>query len=259
MSGAAVFDLDNTLVRGSCLFHFGVSMVRHRLVNPVHLIPFALTEFRYVHRRQEAAGVPDRIARCTLGLARGQRQQDLVALAANFVQQRLDRYLVTEIADLAVQMRHQGIKVYLATASPQELAEAVAARLGLTGAVGSVGEVVDGRYTGVLASPVAHGVVKALRVAELLATHGHDPAKCWAFSDSVNDLPLLTLVGRPVAVGPDRHLRRVAEQNGWPVLGGAASNGSDDPYGDVTSGKVVATSAASGRAWTATAAIQPSR
>ncbi len=254
MTRAAVFDLDNTLVRGSCLFHFGLDMVRHRLVNPVRLLPFTLTEFRYVHRRQEAAGVPERIARCTLGLARGQRQQDLVALAQNFVQRRLDRFLVAEIADLAGRMRRRGIDAYVATACPQELAEAVAMRLGLSGAVGTVGEVVDGRYTGALTSPIAHGAMKAVRVAELLRSKGHDPQQCWAFSDSVNDLPLLALVGHPVAVAPDRHLRRVAEQNGWPVLGGEVPR-----HGDMMSGKVVATSAASGKAWTAAAATQPPR
>lgn len=223
MTDAAVFDLDNTLVRGSCLFHFGMSMVRHRMVNPTHLVPFTITEFRYVHGRQEAAGVPDRIARCTLRLAQGRRQEHLVALAEEFVDRRLERFLVTEIADIARQMRGRGTEVFVATASPQELADAVAARLGLSGAIGTVGEVVKGRYTGALASPIAHGAMKARRVAELLRIHGHDPQQTWAFSDSVNDLPLLTLVGRPVAVAPDRHLRRLAEQNGWPVLGGAST------------------------------------
>lgn len=229
MSSAAVFDLDNTLVRGSFLFRFGVEMARRGILNPAHLLPFALTEFRYARRRQEQAGIPERIARCTLRLARGRYQQHLIELADEFTRKRLDRFAVRQIATLARSMQGQGISVYLATASPQELAQCVSDRLGLSGAIGTVGEVVDGRYTGRLSSPIAHGAVKALRVAELLAARDHDARTSWAFSDSVNDLPLLTLVGRPVAVGPDRHLSKVAQQNGWPVLLGQAEDDSPLP------------------------------
>jgi len=277
MSSAAVFDLDNTLVRGSFLFHFGVEMVRRGILNPVHVLPFALTEFRYARRRQESAGIPERIARCTLRLARDRQQQHLIELADEFTRKRLDRFQMLQIATLARSMQGQGISVYLATASPQELAQCVSDRLGLSGAIGTVGEVVDGRYTGRLGSPIAHGAMKALRVAELLDDRGHDPRTCWAFSDSVNDLPLLTLVGQPVAVGPDRHLRKVAEQNGWPVLLGQAEDDSPLPGWELiapalaqlrsasgleitaTRGRVVATRAARGSDWTAVAAIHPCR
>lgn len=218
MAGAAVFDLDNTLVRGSFLFHFGAGLVRRGVLHPRHLLPFALAECRYARGRQEQAGMPERIARCTLGLARGWEQAHLADLAMAFTQRSLDRFVITGVADLAQRICQAGIPVFIATASPQELAQAVAARLHLTGAIGTQGEVVDGRYTGRLDSPIAHGAMKAHRVASMLESHDLDPRDSWAFTDSVNDLPLLTLVGHPVAVKPDPHLRRIAGQNGWGVL-----------------------------------------
>lgn len=251
---AAVFDLDNTLVRGSFLFHFGVQLMRDGLVSPRHLAPFLVTEFRYVHGRQERDTVPERIARCTLRLARGRSQSHIAQLADDFTRRRLNRFLLPHVADVARRLQREGVTVLLATASPQELAESVAARLGLSGAIGTVGEVRDGRYTGRLASPIAHGSTKALRVSKALHARGCDPLASWAFSDSVNDLPLLSSVGHPVAVRPDRHLRRIAEQNNWPVIEEASTD-----YCEAMSGKVVATSAASGKAWTAAAATQPPR
>ena len=218
MSGAAVFDLDNTLVRGSFLFHFGAGLVRTGVLHPRHLLPFALAECRYARRREEQAGMPERIARCTLGLARGRQQQHLADLALAFANRSFDRFAIPGVADLAQRIRRSGMPVFIATASPQELAQAVVTRLGLTGAIGTQGEVVDGRYTGRLSAPIAHGAMKAERVAAVLHAHGIDLRETWAFSDSVNDLPLLTLVGHPIAVKPDPHLQRIAGQNGWGIL-----------------------------------------
>jgi len=224
MAGAAVFDLDNTLVRGSFLFHFGAGLMRAGVLHPRHLLPFALAEGRYARRRQEESGLPERIARCTLELARGRQQHQLAQLAHAFTQRSFDRFVMASVAEVAQRFGRAGVPVFIATASPQELAQAVSVRLGLTGAIGTVGEVVDGSYTGRLASPIAHGAMKAHRVAAVLGEQGIDPSQTWAFTDSVNDLPLLSMVGHPVAVRPDPHLRRIAVQNGWGILMDDASD-----------------------------------
>jgi phosphoserine phosphatase len=88
----------------------------------------------------------------------------------------------------------------------------------MTGALGTVSETVDGIYTGRLEQPIAHGAEKAVRVRELLAGIGAEPEQCWAFSDSVNDLPMLAMMGHPVAVNPDRALMQIAQQNDWQVI-----------------------------------------
>jgi phosphoserine phosphatase len=103
------------------------------------------------------------------------------------------------------------------TATPVGLATIIAQRLKLTGALGTVAETASGRYTGRLVGEVLHGAAKARAVAELAAREGLDLSRCAAYSDSINDIPLLSLVGRPVAVNPDSALRSEARSRGWEI------------------------------------------
>jgi HAD superfamily hydrolase (TIGR01490 family) len=115
--------------------------------------------------------------------------------------------------------RAAGDLTYLCTASPQELAEIVADSLDMSGALGTRAEVSDdGRYTGRLTDVgVLHGEAKAAAVAELAARLDIDLQESYAYSDSINDLPLLELVGHPIAVNPETDLKRAAREMGWPV------------------------------------------
>jgi phosphoserine phosphatase len=107
--------------------------------------------------------------------------------------------------------------VWLVTAAPVEIATVVAQKLGLTGAMGTVAEHVDGVYTGRLVGEVLHGAAKAEAVSALAAREGLDLARCAAYSDSANDIPMLALVGDPCAINPDKELRAEAKKNGWRV------------------------------------------
>ena len=112
----------------------------------------------------------------------------------------------------------RGYLTYLVTAAPIELAETVAAALGMDGAIGTVAEVDDsGYYTGRLVGEPMHGPVKAKAISEIAAEHDLDLQECAAYSDSINDLPLLESVGYPHAVNPEGELRRIAMREGWPV------------------------------------------
>ena len=104
----------------------------------------------------------------------------------------------------------QGQRVWLVTAAPIEIAQIIARRLGLTGAMGTVAEHVDGVYTGRLVGEMLHGEAKAEAVRALAEREGLDLARCSAYSDSVNDLPMLSLVGDPCAINPDAKLRAAA-------------------------------------------------
>lgn len=217
-SAAAVFDLDNTLVRGSSLFHFGRMMARERRLPLRHVARFALDEAMYVRRRRERAGLSQSVAACALSAVRGMEHQQLVADARRFAHTYLSRHLVHELHETALQFAEAGYATVIATASPQELATAVAERLGMTGAVGTRSEIVDGVYTGRLNGPVAHGYGKARRVGEMFGDLGIDPRRSWAFSDSVNDVPLLSMVGHAVAVDPDPELESIARASGWRIF-----------------------------------------
>ena len=119
--------------------------------------------------------------------------------------------------ELARRHLDAGEDVWLVTATPVELARIISARLSLTGALGTVAETVDGVYTGRLLGEVLHGEDKAAAVRALADREGYDLARCSAYSDSVNDLPMLLLVGRPVAVNPDSALRAEARARGWEI------------------------------------------
>jgi HAD superfamily hydrolase (TIGR01490 family) len=106
--------------------------------------------------------------------------------------------------------------VYIVSATLQEIVEELARELGFDGALGSTCEIVDGVYTGV-SLRACHGEGKAAAVRELAEREGIDLALSTAYSDSHTDLPFLEVVGNPVVVNPDRELRRIAIERGWPV------------------------------------------
>jgi len=218
VSAVAIVDLDNTLVRGSYLFHFGMSLVRRRLLSPRPIVPFLVDEYRYVRTRGERADMPERVTESVLACVAGRDQDALVDLCGQFVADSLDRFVVPEVLEAVRDLQDLGIPAYVATASPQELADQVARTLGLAGAIGTVSEVADGRYTGRLTSPIAHGTQKLVRVEALLAEVGADASASWAFSDSINDLPLLSAVGWPVAVNADPRLRALAQSRAWLMI-----------------------------------------
>jgi phosphoserine phosphatase len=111
----------------------------------------------------------------------------------------------------------QGQRVWLVTAAPVEIASLIARRLGLTGALGTVAEHLDGVYTGRLVGDMLHGPAKAIAVQALAEREGLDLAACSAYSDSANDLPMLSLVGDPCAINPDPKLRSYARAHGWRI------------------------------------------
>ena len=116
------------------------------------------------------------------------------------------------------QFQQRGVPCFIATASPQELADSFAMLLGMTGAFGTVSETNAGIYSGRLAGPICHGPAKAHRVRHELEARGLELGSSTVYSDSVNDLPLLSAARVPVAVSPDRTLARIAALNGWQIL-----------------------------------------
>jgi len=110
-----------------------------------------------------------------------------------------------------------GQRVWLVTATPVELANILARRLGLSGALGTVSESANGVYTGRLVGGLLHGEAKAAAVEALARREGLDLARSSAYSDSVNDLPMLQLVGHPNVVNPDAELLAEARRRNWPV------------------------------------------
>jgi HAD superfamily hydrolase (TIGR01490 family) len=147
----------------------------------------------------------------------GYRPEDMRELVAEAMEPVLRPLVYAEPLRLVEQHRERGEPVFVVSATLQEIVEAIADDLGFDGALGTTCEVRDGRYTG-HAVRALHAEAKASCLRELADRDGLDLAECTAYSDSHTDLPFLEAVGHPVAVNPDRALRRIAAERGWPVL-----------------------------------------
>ena len=213
---AAFFDLDRTLISGSSAFVLGVAAWRAGLVPPGQFGRDAMgaIAFRFSGASDNTSnGVRDRI----LGAVKGIRVDDLVALNADIVPRLLDK-VRPEAQALVDRHRHAGRATYIVSASPIELVDPLATALGMTDGIGTVAEVVDGRYTGRLVGPFCYGEGKVTAITDLARWEGLDLGQCYAYSDSISDLPMMHAVGHPVAVNPDSQLEREARANGWPIV-----------------------------------------
>ena len=220
MTTAAFFDLDNTVVRGSSLFPLAWSLVRSGRISSSEMVRFASMNARFVGSRTESVTSRDYVMHRALSLVSGQSVQSIHSmcdeLVPHLMRRRLNAHVVAEID------RHKfsGNQTWLVTASPIELAERIARALGMTGALGTQAAHVGGFYTGELCGPILHGPNKARAVSALANVESLVLSRCSAYSDSINDLPLLVMVGRPTVVNANRRLRQIALRNGWGVLTG---------------------------------------
>ncbi|WP_405491703.1 HAD family hydrolase [Streptomyces sp. NBC_00096] len=212
---AAFFDLDNTVMQGAAIFHFGRGLYKREFFRRRELARFAWQQAWF-----RLAGVedPDHMQDArdsALSIVKGHKVSELMSIGEEIY----DEYMATRIwpGTRALAQAHldAGQKVWLVTAAPVETATIIARRLGLTGALGTVAESVDGIYTGRLVGEPLHGPAKAEAVRALAAAEGFDLARCAAYSDSHNDIPMLSLVGHPYAINPDTKLRKHARANDW--------------------------------------------
>ena len=216
MRGAAFFDLDRTLLRRSSALALAGSFRERGLISRRQLMKAAFWQLLFVARGADAETVR-RGAEDGLMILKGYRPEDLQHLVAEALEPVLRPLVYREPLALVERHRARGERVYIVSAALQEIVEAIAADLGFDGALGTVCEVIDGAYTG-RSVRALHGEAKAAAVRELAEREDVDLAASTAYSDSEADLAFLQAVGRPVAVNPDRGLRRVAEERGWETL-----------------------------------------
>ena len=209
---AAFFGLD-TLIPGSSLYLLAQGLQRRHFYGRSDLAAFAWQ--RMVFRPGAPAGRPQDAA---LSFVTGRHRPELRALAREIADERIVPLVYPDLAAIIEAHRAEGALTFVATAAPAELAEIVAEGLGMTGGLGTTAEVDDEeRYSGRLAGTVLQGPAKAGAVKLHAASAGIDLSASVAYSDSINDLPLLELVGRAEVVNPDRQLRKVAQRRGWTV------------------------------------------
>lgn len=214
---AAFFDLDRTLIAGSSAFALATAARAMQMMPTRELLRDALTAVTFKLRGDHDTGASDNARDRILGFVTGQRQDDLLALNERVLPILLGK-IRPEARRLVDIHRHAGRGTFIVSAAPQEIVEPLAISLGMTGGIGTRGEVVDGVYTGRLDGPFCYGEGKVDAIREIARFEGLDLGQCYAYSDSASDLPMLGAVGHPVAVNPDSKLERHARRHGWPVV-----------------------------------------
>ncbi len=213
---AAFFGLD-TLIPGSSLYLLAQGLQRRHFYGRAELLGFAWQQL--VFRAGPASGPQTRTSQdAALSFVAGKHRPELRALAREIADERIVPQVYPDLAELIEAHRAAGALTFVTTAAPAELAEIVAHGLGMTGGLGTTAEVdAEERYSGRLTGTVLQGVAKAGAVEAHAARAGIDLSASVAYSDSINDLPLLELVGQAEVVNPDRQLRKVAQRRGWRV------------------------------------------
>jgi HAD superfamily hydrolase (TIGR01490 family) len=211
---AAFFDLDKTVIDRASIVAFGTAFRKGGLINRRTMVRALASQLFYLY----AGADEDRLAEIRedmLRLTKGWDRQRVREIVRETLLQTVEPIIYAEAIELIEQHRLAGHRVYLVSASPEEIVLPLAELLGADGAIASRAEIDDaGRYTGRMASYV-YGPSKADAVIELAATTGIDLAISTAYSDSATDVPMLEAVGHPVVVNPDRALGRIARERMW--------------------------------------------
>jgi len=216
-SAAAFFDVDNTVIQGASIFHLARGLHRREFFTTRDILSAA---WKQAYFRIVGVEDPEHVAEArsaALSFIEGHTVKELQDLGEEIFDEAMAHRIWPGTRALAQLHLDQGQRVWLVTAAPVEIAQTIARRLGLTGAMGTVAEHVDGVYTGRLVGDMLHGPAKAEAIKALAARESLDLARCSAYSDSYNDLPMLTLVGDPCAINPDARLRAHAREQGWRI------------------------------------------
>lgn len=214
---AAFFDVDNTVMQGASIFHLARGLHRRKFFTTADILKAGWQQFYF---RVVGSEDPEHIAKArAAGLAfiAGHEVSELEEIAEEIFDEHMAGKIWPGTRAIAQWHLDRGQQVWLVTAAPVEIAQVIARRLGLTGALGTVPEHINGVYTGRLVGEMLHGEGKATAVREIAQREGLELDACYAYSDSSNDLPMLSLVGHPCAVNPDAALRSHAKSQGWRV------------------------------------------
>ena len=214
---AAFFDIDNTIMRGASIYHLARGLFARGILTPRDLADYAITQGKFLLSGKENLTDMAKVTESALAFVQDRSVEELSILANEIYDDIMEDKVWPGTVQLAHAHRAAGHQVWLVSAAPIELANVIATKLGLTGAVATVSEIIHGRYTGQLKSEPMHGPQKAQAVIDLANAHGIDLKQSFAYSDSSNDIPLLTSVGHPTAVNPDAKLREFAQEHSWPI------------------------------------------
>jgi HAD superfamily hydrolase (TIGR01490 family) len=214
-TGAAFFDLDKTILAKSSSFAFARPFYKEGLIGRSDVVRSAYAQFVYLasgadHDQMET------MREYMSKLVTGWNVDKVQTIVGETLDEIVDPMVFAEAVELIDEHRAAGREVIIISSSGTDIVEPIGARLGVDLAIGTQVAIEDGEYTGEIMF-YAYGEGKAEAMRSLAAERGYDLADCYAYSDSHTDLPMLDVVGHPVAVNPDTELRKIAVERGWPI------------------------------------------
>jgi len=212
---AAFFDLDKTIISKSSSLALSRPMYRAGMVSRGQLLRGAYAQLVYLLVGADEKKM-DKLKDGMLALTKGWDRQQVEELVQDVIIDVIDPFVFQEALDLMALHRQQRRRVYIVSSSPEEVVRPLARHFGVSGVIATRAMIEDGKYTGELEFYCA-GDAKAQAIRDLAERVGIDLEGSYAYSDSISDLPMLEAVGHPVAVNPDKDLRKEAETRGWDV------------------------------------------
>ena len=191
----AFFDVDNTITRGSTLYFLGRGMYNRGFFTKRDIGAWVLANIRFRMTGTEKSEVIARFQKAATDFIGGHDVAEIRKIGEEIYNEFVSPSIWKGTIDIAKEHQAAGNEVWLVTASPEDFAELIAEKLGFTGAIGTKAEIKDGKYTGELTGSLLHGSKKAEAVSQLTNEKGISLKECFAYSDSHNDLPLLSAVG----------------------------------------------------------------
>jgi HAD superfamily hydrolase (TIGR01490 family) len=212
---AAFFDLDKTIISRSSSLALSRPMYRAGLVTRGQLVRGAYAQLVYALIGADEKKM-DRLKEGMLQLTKGWDRHEVEDLVRDVLIDVIDPYVYQEALDLMALHQDEGRRIYIVSSSPEEVVRPLAGHFGVAGVIATRARIEDGKYTGELEF-YCYGEGKAQAIRSLAERLGIDLEGSYAYSDSITDLPMLEAVGHPVAVNPDRDLRKEAETREWDV------------------------------------------
>jgi HAD superfamily hydrolase (TIGR01490 family) len=213
---AAFFDLDKTVIARASMVAFGRPFYRHGLISRRLLMRGLWGQLVYLYLGADEARLA-RMRESVLALTKGWQQSQVRRIVREALTDVVTPIIYAEALELIEEHRVAGRRIFIVSASPTEIVEPLADHLEVDEAIASRARIDDeGCYTGEMEF-YAYGENKAVAMGDIAEHEGIDLSESWAYSDSATDLPMLEVVGHPVAVNPDRELAKVARERGWEV------------------------------------------
>lgn len=213
---AAFFDLDKTVIAKSSTLAFSRPFFDQGLLNRRAVLKSSYAQFFFLMSGADHDQM-DRMRSYVTSMCAGWDVEQVKAIVAETLHDIVDPLVFAEAAELIADHRLCGRDVVVVSASGEEIVAPIARALGATHAMATRMVVRDGKYTGEVEF-YCYGEGKAAAIRELAAIEGYALQHCYAYSDSITDMPMLEQVGHPAVVNPDRALRREAAARDWPVL-----------------------------------------